>query len=73
MVKIHAKQKRMSNSATHLKGIRSNSRNRKKRPKTFKSEAAAKGWAEKNSLKKFKLVNLRLESSKDKKIKIVAL
>lgn len=71
--KIHAKQKRMEGSATHLRSIRGLSRNRAKRPRTFASEAAAKGWAEKNDIKKYELVNIRGEHRAEKKIKIVQL
>lgn len=48
------------------------SRNRARRPKTFSSEEAAKKWAEANKIKGFVLVNLRADSAKDKKIKVVA-
>lgn len=71
--KTHAKQKRMSRSATHLRNIRGATRKRAKRPRTFKSEKAAKAWAEKNKIKKFELVNLRGEHRTDKKIKVVKL
>ncbi len=69
--KIHAKQKRMQGSPTHLRSIRGLSRNRAKRPRTFTSEAAAKSWAEKNGIKKFELVNIKGDHRADKKIKIM--
>ncbi|MCX8147552.1 MAG: hypothetical protein N3D84_03735 [Candidatus Woesearchaeota archaeon] len=47
-------------------------RNRKRRPKTFSTEEAAKKWAEKKGIKNYELVNLRDPWRKDKKIKIVA-
>ena len=46
-------------------------RYRKSRPKTFKSEEAAKAWAEKQKIKNYDLVNLKLESSSQKKIRVV--
>lgn len=56
------------------KGSRSErtSRNRRPRPKTFKTEESAKRWAESKGMKKFVLVNLRNESSSSKKIKVVS-
>jgi hypothetical protein len=45
-------------------------RDRIKRPKTFKSEEAAKKWAESNKIAKYKLVNLK-EGKKEKKIRVV--
>lgn len=46
-------------------------RNRKARPKTFKTEESAKAWAEKNKITDYELVNLKSDSSKTKKIKII--
>lgn len=46
-------------------------RNRTKRQKTFKTEAAAKRWAEKNKLESYKLVNLKSSDSKSKKFRVV--
>lgn len=43
----------------------------RKRTRTFKSEEAAKAWAEKQGIKNYKLVNLRGPFSKEKKIKVV--
>lgn len=61
MAKVHRKlQKRMTPT-----------RSRKKRPKTFKTEEAAKKHAEKLGLKGHKLVNISTIPKK-KKIKIVA-
>lgn len=45
-------------------------RNRTRRLKTFKSEEAAKTYAESLGIKKYSLVNTKY-SDKDKKIKIV--
>ena len=42
------------------------------RPKTFKTEEAAKAWAEKQGIKSYKFVNIKSPESKTKKIKIVA-
>jgi hypothetical protein len=71
--KVHAKQKRMVKSPTHLKSVRGANRIRAKRPRTFKTEESALAWAEKNNLKKFKLVNLRGDHRPEKKIKVVEL
>lgn len=46
-------------------------RNRKRRPKTFSSEEAAKKWAEQHGVKNYSLMNLRGPFSMEKKIKIV--
>ncbi|MBS3162824.1 hypothetical protein J4467_02765 [Candidatus Woesearchaeota archaeon] len=72
MNKVHTKIKRKIGSATHLGCARPENRNRKKRPRTFKSEEVAKKWAESQGIKNFELKNLRI-SDKDKKIKIVKL
>lgn len=61
---IHTRQKRKLRMA-QVKG-----RNRKKRPKTFKSEDAAKKYAESKKLKNYKLVDLTISPNKNK-IKIV--
>ena len=45
--------------------------NRKKRPKTFKSEQAAKKYAEAKGYKNYKLVDLQPFNPKRTKIKIV--
>lgn len=45
-------------------------RERLKRPKTFKTEEAAKKWAEANGVKAYSLENLK-EGKKEKKIRIV--
>ena len=47
------------------------SRGRKSRPKTFKTEDAAKLWAEKQGIKKYHLENLRNEQANTKKIRVV--
>jgi hypothetical protein len=47
-------------------------RGRAKRPKTFKSEDAAKKWAEKQDMKKFHVVNIRNSEASSKKLKVVA-
>ncbi|MFC1733118.1 hypothetical protein ACFL6I_22695 [candidate division KSB1 bacterium] len=46
-------------------------RNRKVRPKTFKTEASAKKWAEANKVKSYELVNLKNLDSKQNKIKVI--
>ena len=49
----------------------STKKNRKKRPKTFKSEEAAKKYAEAKGLKNYKLVDLQPFNPKKTKIKVV--
>ena len=51
---------------------RTHKRRLRARPKTFKTEEAAKAYAEKKGLKDYKLVNLRSPESKTKKIKVVS-
>ena len=46
-------------------------RDRLKRPKTFKTNEAAKKWADANKIKKYKLVDLK-EGKSDCKFKVVA-
>ena len=46
-------------------------RNRKSRPKTFKSEDLAKRWAELNKVGNFALVNLKSDASTKKKFRVV--
>jgi hypothetical protein len=46
-------------------------RNRAKRPRTFGTEEAAQKWAAEQGIKKFTLLNIRPEWSKDKKIRII--
>jgi hypothetical protein len=72
MAKIHTKIKRKHVGPTHLGCARPETRNRKKRPKTFSSEDIAKKWADSHGIKKYELKNLRL-GTKDKKIRVVAL
>ena len=67
--KIHTREKRKLKQGTHKAG---KIVKRKKRAKTFKSEESAKKWAESEGLKDYKLVNIRSEFSKDKKIKVVS-
>lgn len=42
------------------------------RPKTFKTEEAAKKWAESKGIKDYDLVNVRTLGATDKKLKVVA-
>lgn len=69
MAKMHTRIKRKLNITTSRRGGRI--REKKKRPKTFKTEAAAKAYAEKHKIKDYKLVNLKSSEAKQKKIKIV--
>ena len=41
------------------------------RPKTFKSEEAAKAWAEKKGIASYDLKNLRSPEGKTKKIQVI--
>ena len=47
-------------------------RPKKKRPKTFKTEESAKSYADKEGIKKYKIVNIRLLDSQPAKYKVVA-
>lgn len=64
MAKIHTRVKRKH----RMVGI--TGRDRKPRPKTFKTEESARKYAESKGIKSYKLVNLKSSSSKSKKIKI---
>ena len=46
------------------------SRHRKTRPKTFKTEESAKEYAKEQGIKDFKLINLKPDNAKSKKIRI---
>jgi hypothetical protein len=46
-------------------------RNRKARPKTFKTEASAHAYAKAQGLTGYKLENLRSSDTKNKKLRIV--
>ena len=48
-------------------------RDRAKRPKTFSTEEAAKAWASANKIEKFDLENLKNDSAKVKKFRVVPL
>lgn len=47
-------------------------RTRNPRPKTFKTEDAAKKWADAQGMKEYDIVNLRHDASSTKKFKVVA-
>ena len=47
-------------------------RNRKKRPKTFKTEESAKKYAESKGIKDYKLIDLKDSNPNKNKIKIIA-
>ena len=66
MAKIHTRVKRK------LRMVGTKRRNTPPRPKTFKTEEAAKKYAEQKGIKNYKLFNLRFSSSKRKKIRIIA-
>lgn len=74
MAKIHtrAKRKFCVRSHTHYK-VNPNKPITKKRAKTFTNEEAANAWAKAQGLSKYELVNLKYDTSKTKKIKVVAL
>ena len=61
----------MSYRTASKKILRVRGRNRSRRPKTFKTEEAAKFFAEKQKFKKYQLINLRNPESATKKIRIV--
>lgn len=65
MTKLHTRQKRK----LRMHGLRG--RNRKPKPKTFKSEEAAKKYAEAKGIKNYKLVDIAISRPNVKKIKIV--
>jgi hypothetical protein len=60
MGKLHTRQGRK----LRMHGIRG--RNRKTKPKTFKSEEKAKKYAESKGIKEYKLVNLSINPNKNK-------
>lgn len=64
MAKLHTRQKRKLRMKVNKE------RNRKKRAKTFKTEEAAKKYAEAKGIKNYQLVNLKSTASKQKKIRI---
>ena len=66
MAKLHTRQKRKLRMAK-VKG-----RNRKAKPKTFKSEESAKKYAEAKGIKNYKLVDLLELNPNRNKIKIVS-
>mgnify|MGYP001271101713 CR=1 FL=1 len=65
MARIHGRVRRK------LQMFRSRKKSSKKKPKTFKSEEAAKKYAEAKDFKNYKLVNLQPFNPKKTKIKIV--
>lgn len=65
MVKMHTRQKRK----LRMSGLRG--RNRSPKPKTFKSEEAAKKYAEAKGIKGYKLVDVAISRPNVKKLKIV--
>jgi hypothetical protein len=74
MAKMHtrAKRKFCVRSHTHYK-VNTNKPITQKRAKTFSNEDAANTWAKAQGLSKYELVNLKFDTSKVKKIKVVAL
>lgn len=69
MPKLHTRQKRKISPASHL---RHRVRVKKKRARTFKTEAAAIKYAETKGIKSYELVNLKNTEAKEKKIKIIS-
>ncbi len=65
MPKLHTRQKRL------LRMHSISGRNRKSRPKTFKTEGTAKKYAEAKGIKNYKLVDLQELNPNKSKIKIV--
>ena len=70
MAKMHTRMKRKLNLTSHHRGGRV--RQKKKGTKTFKTQEAAKLWAEKHKIQNYELVNLKSSEAKEKKLKIVA-
>ena len=65
MAKIHTRQRRR----LEMFGVRG--RNRKPRPKTFKTKEKAIKYAEAKGIKNYKLIDLQELNPKKRKIKIV--
>lgn len=65
MPKIHTRIKR------RIRASEMGGRNRGSRPKTFKSEQAAKDYAKKAGIENYKLENIKSSEAKVKKIRIV--
>jgi phosphoribosylformimino-5-aminoimidazole carboxamide ribonucleotide (ProFAR) isomerase len=65
MAKLHTRQARK----LRMQGLRG--RNRKSKPKTFKTEEAAKKYAEAKGMKNYKLVDLQELNPKRNKIRVV--
>ena len=51
--------------------LRQKAKGRKRRPRTFKTEEAARAWAKARGLKDYGLVNLRSSAAATKKIRVV--
>ena len=66
MVKLHTRRRRK----LEMFGMRG--RNRKPKPKTFKTEEAAKKYAEAKGIKNYRLVDIQELNPNKNKIKIVA-
>ena len=65
MAKLHTRLKRKLRMKLNRR------RNRISRPKTFKTEEAAKRYAEAKGIKDYTAVNLKSTTSKTKKLRIV--
>ncbi len=69
--KVHTRTKRKFKMSSHTNyKVNVKGPTKKRRPKTFKTEEAANTWAKAQGLKDYKLRNLRLADSKDKKIRV---
>ncbi|MBL7147750.1 MAG: hypothetical protein ISS82_02905 [Nanoarchaeota archaeon] len=69
MSKIHTRLKRRFNLSHNKKHTLKDKT--KNKPKTFKTEEAAKKYAEKNKITNYELINLKSPESSSKKIKII--
>ena len=67
MRKLHTRAKRKLGVAAHIGKRSTLSKPKKKRPKTFKTEAVANEWAKKNKISKYSLKKVK----RDKKFQIV--
>jgi len=67
MRKLHTRIKRRFGIASHIGKRTAQTKPKKKRPKTFKTEEDANNWAKKNKITKYHLKKVK----RDKKFQIV--
>ena len=66
MVKVHTLRKRKYRIRTHLNGQKLFSKQNHDRPKVFKTEEAARSYAQNQKMPKFKIVNVATSPDKQK-------